>query len=236
MMKKYLQRVFLISALLAAPSWALAEGEATIALSPATIHSSDMEAVKRGAKFFAANCMSCHTMVYLRYDKLAQAQGVSYDKMPVNVKNWPNGITPPDLSLEADVRGVDWIYTYLHSFYQDNTRPNGVNNLLVLNTAMPGIISAFQGTQIRIEGAAPSAIYHDTHWFDLLVLQKQGSMTPDQFDEAITDLVTFFDYAAHPYQEDQRWIGWWVLGFLFIFFILAYYLKKEYWKDIKKKR
>ena len=81
-------------------------------------------------------------MIYLRYDKIAQEAGITYEKMPINVKTWPYGVTPPDLSLEADVRGVDWIYTYLHSFYQDSSRPTGVNNLLVPNTAMPDIVAA----------------------------------------------------------------------------------------------
>lgn len=230
-MKRYL--LLLLALFFVQPLFA--EEGIHIALSKAPIDTSDLDSIKRGAKFFAANCMSCHTMVYLRYDKLAQENGVLYDKMPVNVKNWPNGIIPPDLSLEVDVRGADWIYTYLHSFYQDTNRPSGVNNLLVQNTAMPGIVSAFQGTQLRIEGSPPTALYHELHWYDLLILQKPGSMTPDQFDAAMRDLVNFLTYAAHPYEAEQHYLGWWVLGFLFIFLILAYYLKKEYWKDIKKK-
>lgn len=218
------------------PGAVFAQDEAPkIALAQASVDSSDIESVKRGAKFYAANCMSCHTMVYLRYDKLAQEAGVSYDKMPVSVKNWPNGITPPDLSLEIDVRGADWIYTYLHSFYQDTTRPSGVNNLLVPNTAMPGIITPFQGTQTMIEGHPPTALFHSLHWYDLLVLQKPGSMTPDQFDATVADVVNYLAYAAHPYQAEQHYLGWWVLGFLIILFVLAFNLKKEYWKDVKKK-
>lgn len=209
-----------------------AQGETAITLAKVDVNSQDLESVKRGGRFFAANCMSCHTMVYLRYDKLAQEIGVSYDKMPVNITNWPNGITPPDLSLEADARGVDWIYTYLHSFYQDPSRPTGVNNLLVPNTAMPGIIIPFQGIQTKIEGQPPIALYHTLEWFDLLILKKPGSMTPEQFDATIKDLVNFLSYAAHPYEAKQHWLGWWVLGFLVILLILAYYLKKEYWKDI----
>ncbi len=187
-MKRYL---LLLLALFLIPGLTLAEDGAHIALSKAPVNTSDLDSVKRGAKFFAANCMSCHTMVYLRYDKLAQENGVVYDKMPVGVKNWPNGVVPPDLSLEVDVRGADWIYTYLHSFYQDSNRPSGVNNLIVPNTAMPGIISAFQGTQIKIEGHPPAPLFHSLHWYDLLILQKQGSLTPDQFDAAVTDLPNF---------------------------------------------
>jgi ubiquinol-cytochrome c reductase cytochrome c1 subunit len=230
MMKRFL----LTFALLLLPLVAFAEGELKIALSEAPIDTSDIESIKRGARFFAANCMSCHTLVYLRYDSLAQEAGVSYDKMPVNVKNWPYGVIPPDLSLEADFRGVDWIYTYLHSFYQDTGRPTGVNNLLVPNTAMPGIITPFQGTQTRIAEPLP-AIFHSLHWYDLVVLQKQGSMSPDQFDKAIADVVNFLAYSANPYQATQHAIGWWVVGFLLVLFVLSYFLKREYWKDIDRK-
>lgn len=208
-----------------------------IALSQAPIDRSDMESIKRGAKFFATNCMSCHTMKYLRYDKIAQEAGITIDKMPLNVTSWPYGVTPPDMSLEAGVRGVDWIYTYLHSFYKDPARPTGVNNLLVPNTAMPGIISAYQGEQILVtDQLDPGVIDHTIYWYDLVTLTNQGSMSPGQFDETIADLVNFLAYAAEPYRQQQHHIGYGVLGFLAILFVLMYMLKKEYWKDVKKRR
>lgn len=230
-----IKRFLLIFILLFIPFVVFAEGELKIALSEASIHTSDIESIKRGARFFAANCMSCHTMVYLRYNSLAQEAGVTYDKMPVNVKDWPYGAVPPDLSLEADFRGVDWVYTYLHSFYQDTARPTGVNNLLVPNTAMPGIIIPFQGTQTRVVEPLPT-IFHPLHWYDLLILQQQGAMTPDQFDRTTADVVNFLAYAANPYQATQHAIGWWVIGFLFVLFVLSYFLKREYWKDIDRRR
>lgn len=231
MMKYFL----LIIALLFATVSALAE-DAPMALDHAVIHPRDMESIKRGAKFFATNCMVCHTLIYLRYNTLAQQAGITYDKMPVNVKDWPNGVTPPDLSLETDVRGVDWIYTYLHSFYVDTTRPTGANNLLVPNTAMPGVISAFQGQQVLATDtkASQKIVDHGFQWYDLLVLQSQGAMTPQQFDDTITDVVNFLHYAAAPYQAEQHDLGYWVIGFLIILFFLMYLLKKEYWKDVKK--
>lgn len=230
MIKRYLLALFL----LCLPNLLFAQEDIKIALVKAPINTSDIESIKRGGKFFAANCMACHTMVYMRYNALAQEVGVTYEKMPINVKSWPNDVVPPDLSLEADYRGVDWLYTYLHSFYQDPARPGGVNNLLVPNTAMPGIIMPFQGTQIKITGQPPTALFHALEWYDLLVLQKKGSMTPDQFDATAADIVNFLNYAAHPYEASQHWIGWWVLGFLVVLFFLTYYLKKEYWKDVKK--
>lgn len=204
-----------------------------LVLSKAPINQSDVESIKRGAKFFASNCMVCHTMIYLRYDTLAQDAGVTYSKMPINVKNWPNGITPPDLSSEADVRGVDWIYTYLHSFYQDPSRPTGVNNLLFPGTAMPAILAPFQGDQVLVKKTMPDLLGH-VRWYDLVKLTRQGSMTPEQFDATVADIVNFLAYASEPYRAEQHKIGWWVLGFLVVLFVLMYKLKREYWKDVKK--
>jgi len=208
-----------------------------IALSTVSIDRSDMESIKRGAKFFATTCMSCHTMVYLRYNKVAQDAGITIDKMPINIKTWPNGVTPPDLSLEASVRGVDWIYTYLHSFYKDPSRPTGVNNLLVPNTGMAGIITAYQGEQtLMTDNIDSGVINHTIYWYDLVNLTAQGSMAPGQFDDAMTDLVNFLAYASEPFHEQQRSIGLWVLGYLSILIIMTYLLKKAYWKDVKKRR
>jgi ubiquinol-cytochrome c reductase cytochrome c1 subunit len=232
MMMRYIIAIFLI--IFSTQVWAEEESNGLI-LAKAPIDRSDMASIKRGAKFFASTCMSCHTMIYLRYDKVAQEAGITYDKMPINVKTWPYGVTPPDMSLEASVRGVDWIYTYLHSFYVDSTRPTGRNNLLVNNTAMPAILAPYQGDQVLLKEKPDSGIiFHDVEWFDLLKLEKEGSMTPDEFDAATADLVNFLAYAAEPYHNAQHRLGYWVLGFLVVLFVLAYMLKKEYWKDIKK--
>ena len=139
--------------------------ERKIFLAKVSLDRKDTASIKRGATFFAANCMSCHTLVYLRYNKLAKEAGITYERMPLNVKTWPFGIKPPDLSLEAKVRGVDWIYTYLHSFYVDTTRPTGFNNLLVMNTVMSGILMPYQGQQFLTDTK-------EGQWYDILVLQN----------------------------------------------------------------
>lgn len=229
-MKRYI--LLVICMLLIGPLWA-AETYPGLQLASAPIHPGDIDAIKRGAKFFATNCMSCHTMVYLRYDKIAQEAGITYDKMPLNVTNWPYGVKPPDLSLEADVRGPDWIYTYLHSFYVDPSRPTGLNNLLVPQTAMPGIVTPYQGTQELVKNPMPDWLGH-VRWYDLVKLTKQGTMTPEEFDATMADLVTFLMYAAEPYHTEQRHIGWWVLGFLVLFLVMIYKLKVEYWRDVKR--
>src|SRR5438552_2780455 len=110
-----------------------AENIPPIVLDKAPIHRNNIASIERGAKFFAGNCMACHTLIYLRYDALAHRTGVIYEKMPIHVTTWPLGVKPPDLSLEADIHSPDWIYTYLHSFYVDTKRPTGTNNLVVPN-------------------------------------------------------------------------------------------------------
>lgn len=206
-----------------------------IALEKAPINIHDQSSIERGAKFFANTCMACHSMIYLRYDDLAKKMGVRYDRMPLNITKWPNDVKPPDLSLIASIRGADWIYTYLHSFYLDPTRPTGANNLVFPNTAMPYILSAFQGQQVRLSEQQLSKRFYGLNyqWYDLLDATTSGTLSPEEFDKTMADLVNFLVYAAAPYQSTQEKIGWWVIGFLVIFFILAYLLKREYWKDVQ---
>lgn len=234
-MKNYLFVLrILIIFLLLNPAFAK---EITMQLEPAPVDIHDMDSIKRGAKFFATTCMACHTLIYMRYNTLAKEAGITYDKMPIQVTNWPFAVKPPDLSLEADVHSPDWIYTYLHAFYQDSSRPSGVNNLVFPKTAMPGIISIFQGQQILLtQDQLKKGLYdHQVQWYDLLELKTQGTMTPEEFDNMVTDIVNFLVYAADPYKADQHRMGWWVISFLIILSILLYFLKKEYWKDIKNK-
>lgn len=235
-MMRYLLAILAVT--LSTHIWAEENQFANLILAKAPIDKSDMASVRRGAKTFATTCMSCHTLKYLRYDTLAHEEGITIDRMPLNVKNWPFGITPPDLSLEADVRGVDWIYTYLHSFYKDPSRPTGVNNLLVHNTAMSAILVPYQGEQVLVSDPAANvgAIYKKQEWYSLLVQTKPGTMSPEEFDGMTADLTNFLAYAAQPFYVEQRHIGRWVLAFLAVFFVLAYLLKKEYWKDVKKRR
>lgn len=184
---------------------------------------SEMASVERGAKFFSANCFSCHTLVYLRHDKVAQAAGIIDDHA---VRQWSNGVVPPDLSLVAERRGVKWLNDYLHSFYQDINRPTGANNLLVPNTSMINILLPFQGERVLIEDKV-------SHVKSLKQVTS-GSLTPAAFDATINDVVNFLDYAAQPYRDKQHKLGMVVLIFLGIFILLIYVLMKEYWKDVAR--
>ncbi len=208
----------------------------SISLERAPINTTDVASIKRGAKFFASTCMACHTLVYLKYNKLAEEAGVTYARMPVNVKQWPFDVKPPDLSLEANYRGVNWIYTYLHSFYADPSRPTGFNNLLVVNTAMTAILAPLQGRMVKIDekSLVQGKYDHRYQWYDVLVLQQQGSMSQAQFDATVADVVNFLNYAANPYELLQRKIGFWVMGFFLVMFVLMLMLKHEYWHDVRK--
>lgn len=229
-MKRYILTILLALSFtqVATNVWAEDQIEG-LQLASAPINRSDMASIKRGAKFFAGNCMSCHTLTYLRYDNIAKEAGIATNNKPISI----NGVTPPDLSLVADSRGVDWVYTYLHSFYKDKATASGVNNLIFPGTAMPAILAPYQGKQELVEKPTYDLMHH-VEWFDLVKPIKQGTMKGEEFDETVTDLVNFLAYASEPFYEDQQKIGYWALGFLVILFVLMYMLKKEYWKDVKR--
>jgi ubiquinol-cytochrome c reductase cytochrome c1 subunit len=227
MMKRHILAILLA---LSSTQAVWAEGQFEgLQLAEAPINQSDMDSIKRGAKFFAGNCMSCHTLTYLKYDKIVKEAGIKTDNKPISI----NGVTPPDLSLVADSRGVDWIYTYLHSFYKDPATASGVNNLVFPGTAMPAILAPYQGEEVLVKKPAYDLL-HEVQWFDLIEPAKQGTMKGDEFDDTVADVVNFLAYAAEPFHEEQHRLGYWVLGFLVILFVLMYLLKKEYWKDVKR--
>jgi ubiquinol-cytochrome c reductase cytochrome c1 subunit len=137
------------------------------------------------------------------------------------------GTAPPDLSVITRARGVDWVYTYLRSFYLDEARPFGVNNTVFPDVGMPNVLWQLQGAQ--------RAVFHEEEGkkvFEKFEVVEQGSMTPQQFDNAVRDLTAFLSYVGEPIQMERKRLGIWVLAFIAVFFVLAYMLKKEYWKDV----
>lgn len=214
--------------------------------------------LQRGAKTYITYCLACHSLKYVRYEQVAIGSGLPDGQekqlqqlglLPAGAKltdpilspmtadqaKTTFGVVPPDLSLEARVRGIAWIYTYLHSFYKDPSRPTGVNNVLFPDLAMPNVLEGFQGTQVPVY--VPQEVdvdggYEPVKVIEHLTLEKPGAMTPAQFDQMTTDLVNFLGYVAEPVKVERIRIGIWVLAFLVIFLILAFLLKKEYWKDV----
>jgi ubiquinol-cytochrome c reductase cytochrome c1 subunit len=149
---------------------------------------------------------------------------------PADAKAW-FGTVPPDLTVIARSRGVDWLYTYLRSFYLDDSRNVGVNNLAFPDVGMPHVMWELQGWQ---EPIITTVKDHDGKEIKVVDLQlvEPGLMTPKEFDRAIRDLVNFLDYMGEPAKHDRRALGVKVLMFLFVFLVLAYLLKREYWKDV----
>ncbi len=235
---------FLI-ALLFAPIMAFASGStAHIDKWPGSV--SDKAALQNGAKLFVNYCMNCHGASYMRYQNLTEL-GLTEQQVKENLmftsdkigdlmmvaarydeqKKW-FGAVPPDLTIIARARGelgnpgagADWLYTYLRTFYQDTKRPTGWNNVAFEAVGMPHVLWELQGTQV---------MNPETHKLELAV---PGKMSPAEFDKAVSDLVGFMVWMGEPKQEFRQTLGIFVLAFLALLFVVAYALKKEYWKDI----
>ena len=207
---------------------------------------SDKAALQNGAKLFVNYCLNCHGASYMRYKTLTEL-GLTEQQVRDNLmftsdkigglmavaarsdeqKLW-FGATPPDLTIVARARGeagnagagADWLYTYLRSFYRDPNRPTGWNNVVFENVGMPNPLWQLQGQQVRD---------HESHKLELAV---PGQLSPAEFDKAVSDLVGFMVWMGEPQQEFRRTLGWFVLAFLALLFVVSYALKKEYWKDI----
>ncbi len=216
---------------------------------------SDQASLQRGAKFYMNYCAGCHATQFQRYERVADDLGIPHDLMMDNLvftdakignlmkngmveseaKQW-FGAAPPDLTMVARVRGTDWLYTYLRTFYLDPKRPWGVNNKVFPDVAMPHVLLELQG------GLIDTCAGDTEGQIDTLTGEKlcglvpdpeyKGSMSPEEYDQAMYDLVNFLDYSGEPMQLDRQRIGVYVLLFLAFFFVVAYLLKREYWKDV----
>jgi len=181
---------------------------AGVELDSANTDINDQNSLQNGAKLFMNYCSGCHSISFMRYNRIGKDLGISDADVEKNLmfsgdKKW-FGTTPPDLSLVSRSKGVDWIYTYLRSFYKDESRPFGVNNKILVNASMP----------------------------DVLWELKQNKSAED-FDQDVRDITNFLDYVGEPAKLVRVDLGYKVLAFLFVLFILSYLLKKEYWKDVK---
>ena len=234
MKTRYIILCLLSSLILAIPLWAAAAEDLAIQLEQPKFKAHDMAAISRGAKVYRQHCMVCHAMKYLVHDARAKAMGIRGIDMPINNQQWHLGLAPPDLSLMARIKGAPWLYTYLHSFYQDPKQALGVNNLLSPNINMPNILGSLQGQQTLVSQHQFKTLYgQKPHYYNLLKHTSAGSLTPHQFDQLTSDLVAFMVYASEPHAVERERLGWWVLGFLLIVLMVAWLLKKEYWRDIK---
>ena len=244
-MKKYLVIVFLALA----PAWVLAAGGG-VPLDKANIDPTNKQSLQRGARIFVNYCLSCHSAALMRYERMGTDLGIDEKLVSENLmftggkvgelmtvataaddaKEW-FGIVPPDLSVIARARGVDWLYTYMRSFYRDDSRHIGVNNLVFPDVGMPNVLWELQGIQ---EPVITTVKGHDgtEHKIVKLELSEPGLQTPKEFDRTVRDLVNFLDYMGEPAKYDRRQLGTRVILFLLVFLVLAYLLKRDYWKDI----
>ena len=217
-------------------------------LQPSGTDLDDRASLQRGAALFMNNCSGCHSLKYVRYARMAEDLGLTEDQVMQNL-NFTGGKfgdhvisamtpemgvaafgkAPPDLSLIARVRGPDWIYTYLKSFYLDESRPVGWNNTLFPNVSMPNPLWQLQGLQQPKYGPKDAAGDAPVEGF---TISQPGSQTPQQFDQTARDIAAFLEYAGEPAALKRQGIGVWVVLFLAFFAFLAMLLKSEYWRDV----
>jgi len=217
------------------------------------IDAGSKKSLQRGAKLFVNYCMACHSANYQRYGRLARDIGLSEEDVasqlifttdsagePTKIGSLMEnnmsaeygrvafGVIPPNLALTARSRGVDWIYTYLKSFYLDPGRTSiGVNNTVYPGAAMPHVLWELQGWQEKV-------VEDDGHGGEkvTLKLSSPGSQSVAEYDQTITDITNFLAYMADPIKQLRHKIGVFVLLFLFVLLGIAYLLKKEYWRDV----
>ena len=228
---------------------AMAE-EGQIALQPSGTDIRNTDSLQRGARNFMNYCSGCHSLKYLRYNRLAAdlkipaaelARNLMFtsDKpfdtinsaMPKDAESW-FGRQPPDLSLMARARGVDYIYSFLKGFYVDAARPWGVNNLYLQGAAMPHVLQSLQGLQKPVFKNEPDARGSARMVLVGVAAMTPGASKPEEYDQFVRDIANFLDYAAEPVKEKRQSMGVFVTLFLLVFFVFAYLLKKEYWKDV----
>jgi ubiquinol-cytochrome c reductase cytochrome c1 subunit len=245
---------------LAAPLAAVAAEDIKLDRLPADVSPTDPISLQRGAQVFVNYCMGCHSAAYMRYNRLRDL-GLSERQIrdnliftgakvgelmkiamdPRDSKEW-FGAPPPDLTVIARARsshagsGADWLYSYLRGFYRDPSRPTGWNNTVFPDVGMPHVLWQLQGeqalkTEVRTVPIGTKGEVRK-HEVQRLVLEKPGVMNPADYDRLVADLVNFLGYMAEPARQTRIDLGIVVLIFLGVLFVLAYLLKKEYWKDV----
>ncbi len=225
------------------------------------VDTTNLAGLQRGARDFMSYCAGCHGLKYLRYNRMAADLGLSEEQlkanlmftsekvgdtigtaMPKEAADWL-GAVPPDLSLTARARGPAWVADYLQSFYIDSSRPLGVNNIVLPGASMPHVLWELQGMQHAVfvdkpemDGDKPKLDSNGkpitTKHFEKFELVQKGKLSEEEYKKFVADLTNFMVYAAEPGRNHRISTGWKVIIFLFLFFPIAYLLKKEYWKDV----
>jgi len=235
----------IIVLLLSVPALGLAAGN-NLKLDSVDIDLSDKASLQRGARTFINYCLSCHSAGYMRYNRMGKDLGISdelvsgnllfaADKigdlmkavMPAEDAKKAFGTVPPDLTLVTRSRGPEWFYTYMRSFYRDESSASGWNNVVFPDVAMPHVLYAWQGEQRAIFKE-----HEGRRVFDRFEVGSSGSMSEEVFTGTMRDLTNFMVYLGEPAKLVRYRIGTYVIIFLLIFLFVAYLLKKEFWKDV----
>ncbi len=245
-MKKQLIAVLLVLA----PAWAFASSGSGMHMDEANIDPNNKSSLQRGARLFVNYCLSCHSAALMRYERIGKDLGIK-DKLvaenlvfsggktgelmtvathPEDAKEW-FGIVPPDLTVIARSRGVDWLYNYMRSFYRDSSKITGVNNLVFPDVGMPHVLWELQGWQEAVIHTVKKEDGGETKAVSLELVEP-GLLTPKEYDRAIRDLVNFLDYMGEPAKHERRALGVKVIMFLLLLLVVAYLMKRDYWKDI----
>jgi ubiquinol-cytochrome c reductase cytochrome c1 subunit len=241
--------------------------ESGLRLEPAPAKRLDVESLQRGARNFVNYCLNCHSAQYMRYnrledlaigeqeirdnlmfatDKIGSTMTVAMSK--ADAAAW-FGTAPPDLSVEARIRGKDWLYSYLLAFYRDEKTATGWNNLVFNNVSMPHVLWQLSGVQRLVEteyedeGKAEAAVIDkglalaeriNDHKYIVKTLAQEapGTMRPVEYQAFVADLVNYLDYIGEPARNERIKIGIGVLVYLGILLVFAYALKRAYWKDV----
>jgi ubiquinol-cytochrome c reductase cytochrome c1 subunit len=248
----------LIAALVLMPALVLAN-EAGYPLDRAPDRGQDMSALQNGAKLFVNYCLNCHSASMMRYNRLRDL-GLSEEQIRDNLlftsdkvgdlmksnlssadaKKW-FGAAPPDLSVIArakasgDGTGADWIYTYLRTYYKDESRATGWNNLVFPNVGMPHVLWELQGVRAAKfeEEKDPHDANKTTHKFVGFEQIKAGKLNVQEYDSAVADLVAYMDWMAEPVKNKRQRLGVWVLFFMSLLVFLTWRLNASFWKEVK---
>lgn len=248
----------LIVALALVPLFAMAN-EGGFTLDHAPDRSKDMTALQNGAKLFVNYCLNCHSASAMRYNRLKEI-GLSEDQIKNNLlfasdkvgdlmkttltakdaKEW-FGAVPPDLSVIARAKssdagtGPDWIYTYLRTYYKDDSRPTGWNNMVFPNVGMPHVLWELQGVRTAkfVEEKDPHDEAKMVHKFEGFEQVKAGKLSATEYDTAVADLVSYLAWMGEPAQDQRKRLGVWVVMFLALLSFLAWRLNASYWKEVK---
>ncbi len=247
-------------------SGALAAGGSDYDGDPFSADLENLPSLQNGYRLYVNYCLGCHSLKYQRYERTADDLQIPHEVAleqlvftgqrigglmttamdPEKAKDW-FGAPPPDLTMVARVRGPEWVYNYLKTFYVDESRPFGVNNKVFPNVGMPHALLPLQGIQRegclqvpeiaenggeRRDPLVPGKAVTQEQCGLLYVEEGSGLYTPEQYDAAVYDITNFLHYVGDPSRLERHRIGIYVLLFLVILGVFTYLLNREFWKGI----